>query len=119
MIKLKRNPIIKCNKCEKEFKLKPRDLKVKTIDNIEVKYFNCKHCKEIYIYSCFDDYINSKQKEYKDLEAKIKTLYNKFIKNDSQQLLKEIMDSRNKKLNCLKDMKKHSDSLIRKVKDKV
>lgn len=110
---------VNCDKCNKDFNLKLRNLKKKVIDGIEVMYFTCKHCNEKYLYSCIDDYIKSKQKAYKNLENKIKALSNKFIKDNSQGLLKEITDLRNKKLQCLKDMKNHSDILIGKVKDKI
>lgn len=110
---------VECDKCNKEFKLSPKTPKKKIIDGIRIEYFICKHCREVYIYLCKDDYIESKQKAYKSLEIKIKALTDKFIKDNSQELLKEITILRNSKLQCLKDMKNHSDILIGKVKGKI
>lgn len=84
-----------CNKCDKEFSIEAKNIKTIIIDNIKVQYFECKHCKEKYITSCIDDYIDKEQIRYKKL------------------------NEHNKRSKCLKNMKIHSDRLKDKVEDKL
>ena len=56
--------ISKCDKCGKEF---PIILKETRIDEMQVQYFICSHCKGLYIVTCIDGYIKNMQKKYKKL----------------------------------------------------
>lgn len=60
-----RNPIVTCDDCRKQFKLKiNRIFKEKVIKNIERSYFVCPHCKRKYI-------IGYEDQEVKDNISKI------------------------------------------------
>lgn len=105
-----------CNNCKKDFKLKPKHLKKKSIDNIEVRYFVCRHCKTNFIYGCFDEHIMSEQNRCQELELKAQCLQKEYGKTNSKEILNEFNKNR---IECLKDMKKYSDDLSLKIKDKL
>ena len=94
---LKRN--LNCDCCNKEFILEAQDIKIKIIDDVEVSYFECKHCNYKYITTCIDDYIRKEQRRY-------------------QKLIKSI-DKVDKTQKCLRNMKLHSDRLKAKIIDKL
>lgn len=87
--------ISKCNKCGKEF---PIVLKEKEIDNMQVQYFMCTHCKCLYIVACIDGYIKNMKKKYK-----------KLIKANKQ----------NKVAKVLRDMKQYSDNKSKEIEVKL
>lgn len=86
---------LNCDCCNKEFILEAKDIKTRIINDVEVSYFECKHCKHKYITTCIDDYIRKEQRRYNRLTDK------------------------DKKLKCLQNMKRHSDTLKLKIKDKL
>jgi hypothetical protein len=61
-----------CDSCTKDFTLKYEDIKTVVIDDIKVKYFECKHCKEKYITECIDDFIVKERLRYQRLNSKRK-----------------------------------------------
>lgn len=116
---IEKYPKVNCDNCKKDFKLKPKHLKKKTIDNIEVRYFVCRHCKTNFIYGCIDEHIVSEQNRYQDLALKAQCLQKEYGKNNSKEILNEFNKNRIERTKCLKDMKKYSDDLSLKIKDKL
>lgn len=112
-------PKVNCDNCKKYFKLKPKHLKKKIIYNIEVRYFVCRYCKTKYIYGCIDEHIVSEQNRYQDLALKAQCLQKEYGKNNSKEVLNEFNKIKIQRYKCLKDMKKYSDSLALKIKDKL
>ncbi len=84
---------IKCDKCNKEFSLEAKDIKHRAIEElmINVSYFECSNCKQKYITECIDQYILKEQRRYNKLS------------------------DRKMKLNCLNNMRVHSDRLKAKI----
>lgn len=116
---IEKYPKVSCDNCKKDFKLKPKHLKKKVIDNIEVRYFVCRHCKTNFIYGCIDEHIASEQNRYQDLALKAQCLQKEYGKNNSKEVLNEFNKIRIERTKCLKDMKKYSDDLSLKIKDKL
>lgn len=113
---------IRCDKCNKEFSLDAEDIKTKIIDNIEVQYFECKHCDEKYIIICTDDYIIKEQQRYKCITDDIQALV-RAIKNNKQtnttKYYKKLNELVDKQIRYLDNIKLHSSSLKLKVIDRV
>ena len=114
-----KHPVVNCNNCLKDFKLEPKHLKKKNIGNIVVRYFVCRYCKTKFVYGCFDEHIMSEQNRYQDLVLKSQCLQKEYGKNNSKEILNEFNKNRIERTKCLKDMKKYSDYLSLKIKDKL
>ncbi|MGL5330188.1 MAG: hypothetical protein ACRDD7_13035 [Peptostreptococcaceae bacterium] len=85
------NNRLACDICNNEFILEAHNIQTKIIDNVEIIYFECRHCSYKYITTCIDDYIRKEQRRY-------------------QKLIKDI-DNVDKTHKCLNNMKLHSDRL--------
>lgn len=112
---------IKCDKCNKEFSLEVRDINTKVIDDIQVSYFECKHCNHEYITTCRDKYIDKEYIRHQRLKQEIDSL-EALRRKDSRFTYKhqeELIKLKGKKLKCLKNMKAHSDRLKDKIKNRV
>lgn len=96
---IEKHPKVNCDNCKKDFKLKPKYLKKKTIDNIEVRYFVCRHCKTKFIYGCIDEHIMYKQNRYQELVLKAPCLQKEYGKNNSKKLLRNLVKLELKELN--------------------
>lgn len=85
---------IMCDKCQHQFDLESKNIMKIEIQDIEIQYFICEECKDIFIVSCINDYMKMQQIRYKK--------YKEAGNND-------------KALKCLNHMKTHNDRLKRKV----
>ncbi|HBG7314073.1 hypothetical protein NMF85_10660 [Clostridioides difficile] len=56
-----------CDKCNHSFKVNLKDIKTYFIDDIEIKYFKCRKCKERYIISFEDDKLKEMKKNYNEM----------------------------------------------------
>lgn len=107
-----------CDKCSKEFTLEAKDIKHKTINKIEVQYFECEHCNEKYITICSDDYIVKEQQRYKCITNDVQELArvivnnNKINSTEHNKKLNELVDKQSR---CLENIKLHSGRLKLKV----
>lgn len=113
---------IKCDKCNKEFSLEVRDINTKAIDDIQVSYFECKHCNHKYITTCVDNYIIKEQRRYQNIFKEIQELIRITVRSDKTNITqydKKLEALKDKKLKCLENMKLHSNILKEKIKNRV
>lgn len=110
-----------CDKCNKEFNLEAEDLKSKTIDDIHVMYFECKHCNYKYITTCRDSYIDREYVRHQKLKEDIESLET-LRRRDGRFTYKhqeELIKLKGKKIKCLKNMNTHSHRLKDNIIDKL
>jgi len=70
-----KNPIVTCDKCNKEFKLKQSRLKTKIVaEGIERSYFKCPECKHKFIIMYKDKEIKENLKEMDNIKIQIQEL---------------------------------------------
>ncbi|KOA76606.1 transglycosylase [Clostridium botulinum] len=94
---------VKCDTCNKDFEI---EIKTKYKFGLEIQYFICPHCQAKYTYVVIDNYIRERQKEVQELRDKI----NKCTKQKQVNKLTKEQDK------ILRNMKKHSDNLIKDMK---
>lgn len=116
------NNILNCDHCNNKFRLEAKDINTKVIDDVEVNYFECNHCKHKYITTCTDKYILKLQVEYKKLVKEKAELIRDTVRSRHIHITKydkKIKAIDTKKLSILEDMKRHSDMIVAKVKDRL
>lgn len=91
---------VKCDTCNKDFAI---EIKTRYQFGLEIQYFICPHCKAKYTYVVIDDYIRERRKEVDKLRDKIKEC-------TKQKQVNKLTKQQDK---ILRDMKKHSDNLIK------
>ena len=83
--------IVTCNECSKEFEV---ECKTKIVDDIEVTYFKCIECNQIYVISCVNDYIKKEQRRFKRLTNKtLLKICHKNIRLNSNRLKSKLEKS--------------------------
>lgn len=95
--------IVNCDTCKKDFKI---EIKTSYKFGLEIQYFVCPHCQAKYTYVVIDNYIRERQKEVQELRDKIS-------KCTKQKQVNKLTKEQDK---ILRNMKKHSDELIKDMK---
>ncbi|MBU3208519.1 hypothetical protein KPL28_02580 [Clostridium algidicarnis] len=86
-----KNPIVTCDKCNKDFKLKQSRLKTEIVaEGIERTYFKCPECKHKFIVM------------YKDEEVKENLVEMDSLKEVMQEMTNEKKDTKELKVICEK-----------------
>lgn len=70
-----KNPVVTCDECEKEFKLKQSRIKVEVVaEEIEKSYFRCPKCKHKFIIMYKDREVKENLKEMDNIKIQIQEL---------------------------------------------
>lgn len=94
--------VVNCDICNKDFEV---EIRTKHDCDLEMQYFICPYCNKKYVYVIIDDYIREKRKELEHIKDRVKEC-------TKQKQLNRLNKEYNK---ILKDMKKHSDELIKNI----
>ncbi|EQB3101459.1 hypothetical protein ACYIU4_002822 [Clostridium botulinum] len=69
---ISKNPVVTCDNCEEEFKLKQNRIRIETIEEeIERTYFKCPNCKHKFIIMFKDKEVKENLKEMDKIKLKI------------------------------------------------
>lgn len=63
-----------CDRCEKEFTVKPKQLRKHIVKQDKVTYFVCPHCDKEYIYMVLNKDIEKRRKRLNELYDELQTL---------------------------------------------
>ncbi|BDR66732.1 hypothetical protein K144313037_p20060 (plasmid) [Clostridium tetani] len=81
-----KNPVVTCDKCNKDFKLKQSRLKTEIVaEGIERTYFKCPKCKHKFIVMYKDKEIEENLKEMDSMKVQVQKLINE--KKDTKKLM--------------------------------
>ncbi|BFN04375.1 hypothetical protein [Clostridium tetani] len=81
-----KNPVVTCDKCGKDFKLKQNRLKIEIVkENIERTYFKCPKCKHKFIVMYKDQEIKENLKKMDNIKVQIQKSINE--KKNTKKLI--------------------------------